>query len=154
MLALGPVPPTPKTDAVSAVAARHAMVSGDLNPGGVAGGIAFYFVYAVGPSCTGPGSISTSVDNGGGNATGSSDVPESAQLTGLAASTEYAVCFVAENGNGPAFAAAVKFTTAPAVSEVLPPTVDSESSSGVTPFDAVLEAHITPENQATSWHFE
>jgi phosphodiesterase/alkaline phosphatase D-like protein len=85
---------------------------------------------------------------------GSSDVPESAPLTGLAASTEYAVCFVAENGNGPAYAPAVKFTTAPAVSEVLPPTVDSESSSGVTPFDAALEAHITPENQAMSWHFE
>jgi phosphodiesterase/alkaline phosphatase D-like protein len=34
------------------------------------------------------------------------------------------------------------------------PTVHSEAATAITPFDAQLEARVTPEDQATEWHFE
>jgi hypothetical protein len=150
---LGATPPAPKTDAPSEVRASHATLNGELNPEGVAGGLGFYFSYAAGASCTGPGSATTPLDNGGSNATGSSEVSESATVTGLQPSTEYAFCFVAENANGPTDGPTVTFTTASAL-QAFAPTVDGESVSGVTPFDARLEASLSTENEATDDYFE
>ena len=153
VLTLGPTPPAPKTDAQSEVRYSRATLNGDLNPEGVAGGLDFYFSYNTGASCTGPASATTPLDNGGSSAAGSSSVSESATVTGLQPSTEYAFCFVAENGNGPTYGPAVTFTTASTL-QAFAPTVDGESAANVTPFDAMLEARVTPENQASSWHFE
>jgi hypothetical protein len=146
-------PPAPNSDPVSGVRASKATLNGDLNPAGAAGGVGFYFSYAPGESCTGPGSVTTPLDNGGSNVMGSSDVHESVQPTGLAPSTQYAYCFVAENTFGDTFGPVVKFTTASTL-EAFEPAVDSESVAGVTPFDAVLEARVTPENKATEYVFE
>jgi hypothetical protein len=149
----GPTPPAPNTDAASAVTHHTATLNGDLNPGGIAGGIAFYFSYNLGTSCTGPGSIATPVDNGGTNAMGSSDVPESTQISGLQPAKQYASCFVAENAFGATYGPPVTFITgSPTV--VSSPLIESESATGVTPFDAVLEAHLETENGASTYQFE
>ncbi len=149
----GSTPPAPKTDPVSEVRSGRAVLNGDLNPGGETGGVGFYFSYASGENCTGPESATTPFDNSGANATGNSDVPASAQITGLSASTQYAFCFVAENTFGPTYGPVVKFTTASTLA-AFAPTVDSEGVSGVTPFNASLEARITANNQATEYKFE
>ncbi len=146
-------PPPPNSDPPSGVRASKATLNGDLNPGGAAGGVSFYFSYAQGESCSGPEASTTSIDNGGSNATGSSDVDESAQIAGLAPVTQYAYCLVAENTFEATYGPVVKFTTASTL-EAFEPAVDSESVSGATPFDAVLEARITPENKATEYVFE
>ena len=149
----GPTPPPPKTDAASEVRSSSASLNGDLNPEGVAGGLGFWFSWAQGSSCTGPGSATTSFDNGGSNVTGESDVDESTLIRGLRPETEYSFCFAAENGFGQTEGPVVKFSTV-STSAVFEPTVDSESASGLTPHDERLEARIATENQATKWHFE
>jgi hypothetical protein len=149
----GPTPPAPSTDAASAATHHSATLNGDLNPDGAAGGVAFYFSYNTGSSCTGPGSTKTPVDNGGGNVTGNSDVPESAPLARLQPAKQYAFCFVTENSFGPTYGPTVTFTTG-SLTGVASPIVGSESATGITPFDAVLEAQVGTENQATTYKFE
>jgi hypothetical protein len=153
IVAPGATPPVPNTDAASAVAHHTATLNGDLNPGGVAGGVAFYFSYDQGASCTGPGSSTTPLDDGGANATGSSDVPESTQIAGLQPAKQYSACFVAENSFGPSYGPAVTFITG-SPTAVAAPLIESESATGVTPFDAGLEARLATENAATTYQFE
>jgi phosphodiesterase/alkaline phosphatase D-like protein len=52
--------------------------------------------------------------------------------------------------------AALAVGTAPAIAgpPVAAPRIDSEAALSISPFDAVLEARITPENEATEYHFE
>jgi hypothetical protein len=143
----GPTPPPPNTDPVSNnVTATSATLNGDLNPQGATGGVGFYFSYNVGASCTGEGSHTTPP----GNATGSADVPESASVTGLQPNAPYAVCFFATSEFGAVEGSTVTFTTPPAK-----PSVDQQSTSGVTLTEATLEAQINPNNQPlTSCKFE
>jgi hypothetical protein len=153
VLAHGATAPAPKTDVAGSVRSGRARLNGDLNPEGAAGGVGFLFSYAEGSSCTGPGSMATAFDNGGSNATGSGVVDESTTISGLKAETSYAYCLVSENAFGPTYGPSETFTTA-STEATFEPTVLSESVSGVTPFDAVLEARLSPENEVTSWHFE
>jgi hypothetical protein len=139
ILGSGPTPPAPNTDAASAVSHRSATLHGDLNPGGVAGGIGFYFSYNQGASCTGPGSDTTQLDNGGANLTGNGDVPESAQITGLLPTKQYAFCFVAENSFGPTYGPPMTFTATPEA-----PGVEGESSSAVGRSTATLTGAVNP----------
>jgi hypothetical protein len=142
----GPTPPPPNTDPVSNVTATSATLNGDLNPEGVAGGVGFYFSYNVGASCTGEESNTTTR----GNATGSADVPESAVVTGLQPNAPYAVCFFATSEFGATPGPTVTFATPPAK-----PSVDQESTSGLTLTEATLKARINPNNQLlTSCKFE
>jgi len=139
----GPTPPPPKTDPVSDVTATSATLNGDLNPEGAS--VGFYFSYNVGASCTGAESQATAA----GKATGSVDVPESASVTGLQPNAQYAYCFLASSEFGATPGSTETFTTEPAK-----PSVDRESTSGVTLTDATLEAQINPNNQGTTYQFE
>jgi hypothetical protein len=140
-----PTPPPPNTDPVGAVTATSATLNGDLNPEGVTGGVGFYFSYNVGSRCFGAGSHTTTP----GIATGSVDVSESALVSGLQPNAHYAYCFFATNEFGANSGPTVTFTTPPAK-----PSVDQQSTSGVTLSDARLEAQINPNNQLTSCKFE
>jgi DNA-binding beta-propeller fold protein YncE len=140
----GPATPAPRTDSPTDVAAVSATLNGDLNPGGVAGGVGFYFSYDIGASCTGPGSVTTPFDNGGANATGGSEVRESATVTELQPKTIYAFCFVADKfGSAPG--PTMTFTTATA-----PPTVENEEAGRTTTTEAELSALVNPNNQDAS----
>jgi hypothetical protein len=142
----GPTPPPPNTDPVSNITATSATFNGDLNPEGVAGGVGFYFSYNVGASCTGAESHKTPP----GNVTGSVDVPESASVTSLQPNALYAVCFFATSESGATPGSTVTFPTPPAK-----PSVDRQSTSGVTLIEATLKAQINPNNQPlTSCKFE
>jgi hypothetical protein len=141
----GPTPPPPNTDAVGNITATSATLNGDLNPEGVSRGVGFYFSYDLGASCTGPGSHTTAP----GNATGSTDLPESAAVTGLEPNASYAYCFLASSEFGATSGPTVTFTTPPAK-----PSIDRQSASKVTLTDATLEAQINPNNEHTSCTFE
>jgi NHL repeat len=144
----GSMTPVPSTGVATAVTGLSATLNGDLNPGGVTGGVGYYFSYNVaGSSCTGPGSVSTPFDSGGSNATGSADVPVSASVTGLEPKVEYVFCLVAEKF-GSATGPAVPFMTGTA-----PPKIDEESAQPRTT-KAELSAQINPEKQATTYAFE
>jgi hypothetical protein len=145
---------TGTTDAPSEIRPTRATLNGEVDPAGAAFGAGFYFVYAPGSSCTGPGSSSTLFDNGGSNAIGPSGVGESVEVTGLSPATEYAYCIVAEHQfGGPGAGSSVTFTTASA-SEAFAPVIDSESFSGIASSDALLSALVTTENETSEYHFE
>jgi hypothetical protein len=144
ILSSGPTPPPPKTDAVTNLTATSATFNGDLNPEGVAGGVGFYFSYNIGASCTAGRKTLP------GNATGSVDVAESAPVTQLQPNKSYAVCFFASSEFGATEGSTVSFTTPPAK-----PSIDQQSTSGVTLTGAELNAKINPNNQQlTSCKFE
>ena len=145
IFASGPTPPPPNTDAVTNLTATTATLNGDLNPGGVPGGVGFQFSYDLGASCTGPGSTTTRP----GNATGSVDVPESGAATGLEPSAHYAACFLATSEFGATPGPTVTFETPPAA-----PSVDRQSTSGVTLTEATLQAQLNPNNQETTYSFQ
>jgi hypothetical protein len=145
---------TGTTDAPSDIRPTRATLNGEVDPAGAAFGAGFYFVYAPGSSCTGPGSSSTLFDNGGSNAIGPSGVGELVEVTGLSPATEYAYCIVAEHQfGGPGAGSSVTFTTASA-SQAFAPVIDSESFSGIAPSDALLSALVTTENETSEYHFE
>jgi hypothetical protein len=146
----GPTPPVPHTDTAAPVTASSATLNGDLNPAGES--LDYYFSYQAGTSCVGEGSTTTQSDPPNGPehpVTGTSDVAESDEVTGLHPSTEYAACFVAENAFGSTDGPAVTFITGG-----VPPAIDSESAEAITQTEATLEAQIDPNNQASTWHFE
>lgn len=148
----GNAPAAPKTD-TPVVRAEQATLNGDLNPEGAGGGVGYFFSYAPGSSCTGPGQNTTPFDNGGSNIAGSSDVHVSAHITGLQPETEYSFCVSVESAFGEASGSPVTFTTASPYA-TFEPTIERESASNATPYDATLEAQITTENQATEYYFE
>jgi hypothetical protein len=142
-LALGP-PEKPVTEAATAITATTATLHGELNPGVATGEVGYYFAYSAEEAC--PGSLRAPEPPGviEGN-----HKAVAAPLTGLVPNTVYTFCLIAMNPSGSTEGAARTFTTLGAK-----PAVDSESSSRVTPSDALLEGQVNPENQATSYHFE
>jgi phosphodiesterase/alkaline phosphatase D-like protein len=145
---LGSTPPAPNTDPASAITSSSATLNGDLNPGGSP--TDYYFTYSPGSSCAeGPPTPLDSPNGPGNPATGSSDIPESAQVTGLQPSTQYSVCFVAQNAFGQSVGPAVTFDTAG-----IQPVVEVEGTQNLAETDAVLFAQINPENQDTHYYFE
>ena len=143
----GPLPPAPNTLPASAVAGTTAMLHGELNPKGSE--VDFYFSYNAGNSCVGAGSITTPLNNGGGPATGSSPVEESALIAGLEPSTQYTFCLFASNAFGASEGSAEAVTTTEAS-----PSVDGESASAATSTGAMLEAQVNPNKQETHYSFE
>jgi hypothetical protein len=66
----------------------------------------------------------------------------SASLTNLSADNSYTYWVVATNSEGERESGHGRFSTLPSI----PPVIDSESASHVTPTDAALEAQINPES--------
>ncbi len=142
---LAAAPETPLTEAPTGVTATEATLHGQLNPEASSEHLNYQFQYRPGASCLGGFLIPETPGEAEGNHT---TVAESA--SGLQPSTQYSYCLSAVNSEeASATGSSVAFTTLGAK-----PSVDAESESGITPFDAVLEAQINPENQATGVHFE
>jgi hypothetical protein len=139
----GPTPRPPHTDEVTQLTATTATLNGDLNPEGQS--VGFYFSYGLGSSCTGAGAKATAP----GAATGSVDVSETAQVTGLQPNAPYAACILASSEFGVTAAPPVTFTTPSAK-----PSIDRQGVSAVTLADATLEAEVNPNNQETHYEFE
>ena len=139
--------PEPPELRVEPVFAASAMFVGVLNPhaGGVAVDAGSYqFVYRAAGSCTGAGEkvLPASPASAGGQP---AEVVSLA-VAGLAASTEYTVCLVAENGEGRAVSSPVSFVTkaagAPEVPEVA---VEGHVPSPASPStEAVLRGVLNP----------
>jgi len=140
--ALAAAPEEPVTEAASSVTATSATVNGELNPNASATA-GYEFTYNTNGTCT-----EGSTTEPGVEATGEG-IKVSTPLTGLIPSTEYTFCVVAthteEEVTETTSGAPLSFTT-----EAAQPTVIEESTSGVTPFAATLQALINPENQATT----
>ncbi len=143
--ALHPQAPVTLSPAQS-ITATSAVLEGSLNPGASAtDGWFFDFSNPGGSSCT-EGPATTLEPEVMGKA-----LPEHAEATGLQPSTKYLFCMVARNepGETERSASEVSFTTSPSA-----PTVDGQSESAVTPFDATLEGLVNPNNQETVYHLE
>ncbi len=134
VFAPGATPETPLTEAVDGITGNTAVLHGELNPT-VRATSGWYFAYNRGGTCTGGESTPLEAE------VEVQAASEEKEVTGLEPSTQYTVCFVAENAFGPAFGAPVTFTTPNA-----PPLVDAESFSALTPFAATVETEINPNN--------
>ncbi len=140
--ALAAAPEEPVTEAATGVTATSATLNGELNPNASATA-GYEFTYNTNGTCT-----EGSTTEPGADATGEG-IKVSTPLTGLTPSTEYTFCAVAthteEEVTETTSGAPLSFTT-----EAAQPAVVEESTSGVTPFAATLQALINPENQATT----
>jgi phosphodiesterase/alkaline phosphatase D-like protein len=137
--ALAAPPEAPTTRPASAIARTTATLNGELNPKASAKA-GYHFTFNTNGACT--GGVTTEP---GAEAAGKA-IKVAAAVSGLVPSTSYTFCVVATN------AAAESTSGVPQVFMTLAskPLVESEASSGVTPFAATLEAQINPENQATT----
>ena len=133
----------PVTKPPTSVTGTTATLNGELNPN-ASGTVGYYFAYNTGVSCE-QGSQTLPA----GPVTGQG-LKVSETLTALEGNTEYAFCVVATSGAEVLLGAPRTFVTA-----AIAPKVESESASSSTPFAAVLEAQVNPENQrSTSCVFE
>jgi Fibronectin type III domain len=143
--ALHPQAPVTLSPAQS-ITATSAVLEGTLNPGASAtDGWFFDYSNPGGSSCTeGP---ATALEP---EVTGEA-LPEHAEATGLQPSMKYLFCMVARNepGETERSASEASFTTSPAA-----PTIDEQSESSVTPFDATLAGLVNPNNEETTYHLE
>jgi phosphodiesterase/alkaline phosphatase D-like protein len=140
--ALAAPPEAPVTEAATGVTSSEATLNGELNPVKSAT-TGYEFSYNTNGTCTeGP------TTEPGAEATGE-HIKVSTPLTGLEARTPYTFCVVATHTEAGVteLAAGLLLTFETLASS---PVVGSESSSGVTPFAATLEAQVNPENQATT----
>jgi hypothetical protein len=135
----------PLTEAAKGIAATSATLHGELNPGGKSGKLEYQFDYNTGGTCTGGSSVPVPAAE---VAEGKQAAVE-AGAVGLRPSTQYTYCLVAINAFGPTQGSEVSFTTGG-----LAPTVDGQSESNVTPFDATLEGQVNANNQETTYHLE
>jgi phosphodiesterase/alkaline phosphatase D-like protein len=133
--------PTPVTGAVTGIGGGTATFNGHLKPLNEHVATQYHFDYKLGSECT--GESSTPSEEAGTGPAGESE--EAVAVTGLQPEREYTVCFVTSNAlGGEATGAPETFTTL-----TLPPAVDHESVSGLTPFAATVETQINPNNQLT-----
>jgi len=144
-VAAAAAPEAPVTEAPSALTGTTATFNGVLNPGEATGNAAWHFAYNQGEECAGgpvvPAGPPFPEAEGNHN-------PVTAPVTGLEAATPYSVCLVAANPAEESEQAAggvIHFTT-PAST----PVVVAESTTGLTPYAATLDAEVNPENQTTT----
>jgi phosphodiesterase/alkaline phosphatase D-like protein len=142
--------PTPSTVSVTAITGTTATFEGSLTPLNKNVATKYYFEYGQGPECPGP---RTTEEEAG---TGTGGFPATpAPVTGLQPDAEYTVCLVTANEFNPGEAGsqhgpAVHFDTPAA-----PPKIDSPGGVPIlTPYEAMLEAQVNPDGQATSYKFE
>jgi len=140
--AMAAPPEKPVTKAATLIAGTTATLNGELNPAKSAT-TGYEFTYNTNGTCT---EGATTVP--GAEKTGTK-LKVSTPLTGLEARTPYTFCLVASHTEAEVTELA---SGLPLTFETLAakPVLVSESSSGVTPFAATLEAQVNPENQATT----
>ena len=138
-----PAPPTVATESASGVTPSAATLNATVDPNGETVSDC-HFEYGT-TSSYGSSAPCTSLPG-----SGTTPVAVSASITGLTANTTYHYRIVATNPTGTSYGADQIFTTLPA-----PPTVATESASGVTPSAATLNATVNPNGETVSdCHFE
>jgi hypothetical protein len=147
--ALAAAPQAPVTEAPSPIGATTATFEGKLVPGVPVEKVTYFFDYSAG---------ATAACNESGMRAPAEPFPEaednkkvSVPVTGLEGSTTYAVCLVASNPEGETVGTATQQTFTTLASK---PLFVSQGSSGVTPFEARLEATVNAENQTTTCEFQ
>ena len=147
--------PVPVTDAPANVTGTGATFRGTLALGSAAA--EYSFEYNDNGEClNGPSTPRVAVAGATPTVTESWTVPSPEEpklgypsTPPLQPNTKYMVCFVLYNGYGSEVGHAVEFATPPT-----PPSIDSESTSGVGETSAVLQATINPNMQETTYLFE
>jgi hypothetical protein len=134
-----PPPPTVTTDGASGVATPNATLNATINPNGV--DTQYFFEYGTTESY---GSYTTTGDAGAGT----SPVPVSAAIGGLAPGTAYYFRIVASSAIGEVFGGPVAFTTQP------PPQVSTNGASGLSEGGATLNGTVNPEGLDSHYHFD
>jgi hypothetical protein len=134
-----PTPPTVTTGAATSIRPTSAVVSGTVNPSGIA--TTWYFEY--GPNTTFVSS--TPVKSAG---SGTVAVSFSQSLTGLAPATSYDFRIVGENSAGTTFGGSGSFNTSVA------PVVVTGAATSIRPSSAVVSGTVNPNGIATTWYFE
>jgi hypothetical protein len=138
------------TDGAHATSGTHATISGNGDPNGPSTTLHADYALASELWCTSHGAEGTPHETGR-QELGSGNVEISeilVELSGLNAASEYCAELVAENKDGIAHGGQVRFTTP------IPPSIDSESVSHLTPTDATLEAQINTEDFETIYEFQ
>ena len=136
--------PAVTTAAATGVTSSAATLNGTVNPESQV--TTYHFEYGT------TASYGTTVPVPDGSAgSGGSPVPESANLTGLVASTTYHYRLDATNATGTTDGPDHQFTTG-ATGQA--PVVVTNAASGVTSSGATLNGSVNPENQSTTYHFE
>ena len=131
--------PSATTGPVSSVGPTSATVTGTVNPNGTS--TTWQVEYG---TSTGYGSTTSAANAGSGTST----VPVSASLSGLAAGTTYHYRVVATNSAGTTRGADGILTTSAA------PQVVTGSASSVTSSSATLNGTVNPSGRATTWFFD
>ncbi len=125
----------------ASITGTSARLAGRLNPLS-AGTAAYQFSYNTGGSCQG-GQTTTLAPPVTGT-----DVAVSTLVSGLEGNTEYTFCLLASSS--PEATETISGASSPFYTRAIEPKVEGESSAGVTPYEAKLEALLNPENQATT----
>ena len=135
-------PPVVLTLSPTNITASGAQLNGSVNPGGSAS--TYHFEYGTSANY---GSSTTSANAGAGT----SAVPVSATLTGLASGTIYHYRLIATNGGGTSNGNDA--TVIIGTPSVAPPAVATTAASNISPSGAQLNGSIDPRGVNTSYYF-
>ncbi|MGA9285447.1 MAG: hypothetical protein WBV85_08390 [Solirubrobacteraceae bacterium] len=137
--AVVPNPPSVSTGTASGIQTPNATLNGTVDPNGLS--TKYHFEYGTTPSY----GVSTGEGSAG---SGTSSVPESTAITGLAAGTTYYFRIVATSPTGTSYGNPGSFLTQP------PPVVSTNAASSILEEGATLEGAVNPEGLDTHYHFE
>ena len=140
-VAAATAPPTAETGHLKSVLPTSAVVTGIVDPNGVA--TAWYFEYGLSSSAL---YTAKSLEKSAGS--GTADVRVYGSLTGLAPATSYNYRIVAMSAVGTTVGGIGSFDTSAA------PAVLTGTANSITATTATLNGIINPEALATSWYFE
>lgn len=151
-VAVAAAPEAPLTDAATGVTAAGATLHGELNPGGSTQATGYEFSYNTNGTCA--EGFTTEPGEEGKEVAQAKRLIETT-LTGLEPNREYTFCTVARHAEPeevllqtPAVGSQ-SFTT-----EAIPPVIESEAASVLSPFEARLEGVVNPDNEAVTCTFE
>jgi hypothetical protein len=136
------------SESASNITQTTAELDTQINPLGTDTSCAFQYVDAADFQATGYASATTVACSPADLGSGTSDVGDSAQISGLTPSTTYHFRAVATNSLGTVDGTDTTFETEPPLS------VDSESVSGVTDTGATVRAEINPLGVDTTYQFK
>jgi hypothetical protein len=148
--------PTPTTKPVTAITATTVTFHGELTPLNSLVETEYAFDYGIGTENCRGGSATTPEDAG---IAPPATKTVSTAVTGLQPNVTYSVCLVSLDKFGSGEVGSeidphtpqVQFSTPAAPPEIK---AGSEKASGLTPYEATLEAQVNPNNQATTYTFE